>query len=196
MPVSSVMLPLGTRAPSFSLPDPDGAVWSLEDFAEAPALLVIFLCNHCPYVRHVRHEIAALAREYQDRGVAVVGINPNDYDAYPDDSPERMAEDARAVGYTFPYLVDESQEVAKAYDAACTPDFYVFDADRALVYRGRLDEASPGNDVPVTGRDVRAALDAVLAGKAPAGEQYPSMGCSVKWRPGNAPGNPGRRGAR
>lgn len=187
MPVTSTMLPLGTKAPTFSLPDPEGRAWSLDDFADAPALLVMFLCNHCPYVRHVREQVATLVGEYQQRGVAAVAINPNDYEAYPDDSPAQMAEDARTLGFTFPYLVDESQEVAKAYQAACTPDFFVFDDQRTLVYRGQLDDSRPGNDVPVTGRDLRAALDAVLEGRAPEGQQRPSMGCGIKWRPGNAP---------
>lgn len=185
--VTSTMMPLGTPAPSFALPDPQGTVVSLDDLAGAPALLVMFLCNHCPYVRHVRHGLAAVAREYEERGVAVVGINANDAEAYPDDAPERMVEFAREAGFTFPYLVDETQEVAKAYGAACTPDFFVFDADRRLAYRGQMDGARPRSDEPVTGADLRAALDAVLAGRPVPGEQRPSIGCSIKWRPGNAP---------
>ncbi|MDP8977981.1 MAG: thioredoxin family protein [Actinomycetota bacterium] len=187
MAATSTMLPLGTQAPDFSLPDPHGTVWSRDDFTDAPALLVMFICNHCPFVRHVRGGIAALARDYQARGVAVVGINANDYERYPDDSPARMVEEARDAGYSFPYLVDERQDVAKAYGAACTPDPFVFDADRRLVYRGQLDDARPGNGQPVTGRDVRAALDAVLEGRPVPGDQHPSMGCGIKWRPGNEP---------
>lgn len=187
MAVSSMMLPLGTEAPDFCLPDPQGQVWSRGDLADAPALLVMFICNHCPFVRHVRGQFAALARDYQARGVAVVAINANDYQRYPDDSPPRMAEEARDVGYPFPYLVDESQDVAKAYGAACTPDFFVFDSDRQLVYRGQLDDARPGNGEPITGRDLRAALDAVLDGRPVSPDQRPSSGCGIKWRPGNEP---------
>ncbi len=188
MAATSTMMPLGTPAPPFSLADPDGKVTSLDDLAGAPALLVMFLCNHCPYVRHVRDGLAALTAEYVDRGVAVVGINANDVEAFPADAPERMVEEAREAGYVFPYLVDETQEVAKAYGAACTPDFFLFDADRRLVYRGQMDDARPGSDEPVTGADLRAALDAVLAGDPVPDEQFPSMGCSIKWRPGNRPG--------
>jgi len=184
---ASTMLELGTPAPDFSLPDTEWKTVSLEDFAEAKALLVIFMCNHCPFVKHVAGELARLAEEYQDRGVAVVGINPNDAANYPDDSPEKMAQEVEARGYTFPYLYDESQEVAKAYRAACTPDFYVFDAGRKLFYRGQLDGSRPGNDVPVTGADLRAALDAALAGGPPPGEQRPSIGCNIKWKAGNEP---------
>jgi peroxiredoxin len=183
----STMAPLGTRAPDFRLPDTDGRPVSLSDLAAAPALLVAFLCNHCPYVKHVRGAFARLAREYQGRGVAVVGINSNDAAAYPDDSPARMKEEKAAAGYTFPYLHDESQDVARAYRAACTPDFFVFDRGRRLVYRGQMDASRPGNDRPNDGADLRAALDAVLAGKAPAPEQTPSEGCNIKWRPGNQP---------
>jgi peroxiredoxin len=183
----STMLPLGSKAPDFRLPDTDGRTVSLDDFKDAPALLVIFLCNHCPYVKHVRHELAALARESRDRGVAIVGISANDAVVYPDDSPEQMAREKAEVGYVFPYLYDESQEVAKAYQAACTPDFFVFDRNRSLVYRGQMDDSRPGNGRPVTGKDLRAALDAVLAGTPVPEEQKPSMGCNIKWKPGNAP---------
>ncbi len=183
----STMLPLGTKAPDFSLPDPQGKVVSLGDFADAPALLVAFICNHCPFVKHIAEGLAALAKEYQAQGVAVVAINSNDVDNYPDDAPAKMAEEIEARGYTFPYLLDETQEVAQAYRAACTPDFYVFDADRQLVYRGQLDAARPGNDVPVTGEDLRAALDAVLAGRPTPDVQRPSIGCNIKWKPGNEP---------
>ncbi|MBV8265087.1 MAG: thioredoxin family protein [Planctomycetaceae bacterium] len=183
----STMLSLGSKAPDFRLPDTDGRTVSLDDFKDAPALLVIFLCNHCPYVKHVRHELAALAREYRDRGVAIVGISANDAAVYPDDSPEQMAREKAEVGYVFPYLYDESQEVAKAYQAACTPDFFVFDRNRSLVYRGQMDDSRPSNGRPVTGRDLRAALDAVLAGTPIPEDQKPSMGCNIKWKPGNAP---------
>ena len=183
----STMVPLGTPAPPFSLPDTAGRTVSLDDLADAPALLVMFICNHCPFVKHVAAELAALGRQYQEKGAAVVAIMANDVDNYPDDRPEKMAAEVKARGYTFPYLHDETQEVAKAYKAACTPDFYVFDADRRLAYRGQLDDSRPGNGVPVTGTDVRAALDAVLAGKQPATEQMPSIGCNIKWKAGHAP---------
>jgi len=185
--VSSTMLPLGSPAPPFFLNDTKGNEVALADFAEAPALLVMFICNHCPYVKHVLDELVELAREYQMRGVGVVAINANDVDNYPADSPKKMAEEAAARGFTFPYLFDPTQEVAKSYRAACTPDFYVFDADRKLVYRGQMDDARPGNDKPVTGADLRAALDAVLAGRPVSEDQRPSAGCNIKWKPGNAP---------
>ena len=184
---TSTMMPLGTEAPDFALSEPAGRRWSRDDFRDAPGLLVMFICNHCPYVKHVRNELAVLARGWQDRGLAVVGVQSNDWDAYPDDAPARMAEEARSVGYTFPYLVDESQEVARAYGAACTPDFFLFDGDRRLVYRGQLDASRPGNGVPVTGADLQAAVDAVLDGQPVAADQRPSIGCSIKWRSGNAP---------
>ena len=187
MAVTSTMLPLGTRAPDFRLPDPSGRVWARDDFAGAPALLVMFLCNHCPYVRHIRDALASATREFQERGVAVVGINSNDIAAYPDDAPERMDEEARAVGYEFPYLVDQTQEVASAYRAACTPDFFVFDGGRRLVYRGQFDDSRPANRRNVTGADLRAAIDAVLTGRAITLEQQPSMGCNIKWKPGREP---------
>ena len=184
---NSTMLPLGTRAPDFSLPDADGKWVALKDFKDAKALLVIFMCNHCPYVKHVAYTLAKLAAEYQKKGVAVVGINANDVERYPADSPALMKEEAKRVGYTFPYLMDESQEVAKAYRAACTPDFYVFDKAQNLVYRGRMDGSTPGNSTPTTGDELRAALDAVLAGKPVAPDQKSSMGCNIKWKPGNEP---------
>jgi peroxiredoxin len=186
----STMLPLGTAAPDFTLPDAvTGKTVALKDFTGAPALLVIFMCNHCPYVKHIRAELAKLGREYQSRGVAMVGISSNDARAYPDDSPEKMAEEARLAGYTFPYLYDESQAVAKAYRAACTPDFFLFDRERRLVYRGQFDDSRPRVEavLPVTGRDLRAALDAVLAGRPLPGDQKPSLGCNIKWKPGNEP---------
>jgi peroxiredoxin len=181
------MLPLGTKAAPFRLPDPQGKWVSSDDFKAAPALLVVFMCNHCPYVKHIQSRFAELAKEYQGKGVGVVGINSNDVESYPDDRPEKMAEEIKQVGYTFPYLYDESQEVAKAYRAACTPDFYLFDRDRRLVYRGQFDDSRPGNRRPVTGADLRAALDAVLAGRPVPGNQRPSLGCNIKWKAGNAP---------
>ncbi|HSH14633.1 MAG TPA: thioredoxin family protein [Verrucomicrobiae bacterium] len=181
----SNMLELGTAAPDFALPDTSGRVVRRDDFASAKALLVMFICNHCPYVKHVRAELARLGRDYLPRGVAVVAINSNDVTRYPADSPDKMADEARAAGYTFPYLYDESQGVARAYRAACTPDFFLFDRTRQLVYRGQLDDSRPGNGVPVTGRDLRAALDNLLAGQPVASTQQPSMGCGIKWKPGN-----------
>jgi peroxiredoxin len=183
----STMLPLGTVAPGFRLSDTDGKTVSLEDFKGAPALLVAFICNHCPYVKHVRHELARLGKEYQGKGVAVVGISSNDVNTYPDDSPKMMAKEKAEVGYTFPYLYDESQQVAIAYKAACTPDFYVFNKDQKLVYRGQLDGSRPGNPIPVTGKDLRSALDAALAGKPVSDDQRPSIGCNIKWKRGNEP---------
>ncbi len=183
----STMLELGTRAPGFSLPDVSGRTVSLDDFPDAPALVVMFICNHCPFVIHVRDELARFGRDYGPRGVAIVAISANDVEKHPDDAPAKMREEAERVGYPFPYLFDESQAVAKAYRAACTPDLYVFDGDRKLVYRGQLDASRPGNDEPVTGADLRAAVDAVLAGDRPAPEQIPSIGCNIKWKPGNEP---------
>jgi peroxiredoxin len=183
----STMLPLGTVAPGFRLSDTDGKTVSLDELKGAPALLVAFICNHCPYVKHVRHELARLGKEYQGKGVAVVGISSNDVNTHPDDSPKMMASEKAAVGYTFPYLYDETQQVALAYKAACTPDFYVFDKDQKLVYRGQLDGSRPGNSTPVTGKDLRSALDAVLARKPVSHEQRPSIGCNIKWKRGNEP---------
>ena len=183
----STMLALGTSMPSFRLPDPSGKWVSSDDFKEAPAVLVAFICNHCPYVKHIRSHFATLAREYQAKGVAVVGINSNDVNTHPEDSPEMMAKEIKAIGYSFPYLYDETQETAKAYCAACTPDFYVFGGERRLIYRGQMDDSRPGNNRPITGADVRAALDAVLAGKPVPGDQKPSLGCNIKWKPGNDP---------
>jgi peroxiredoxin len=183
----SSMLPLGTEAPAFRLPDPSGKLVALDDFADAPALLVAFLCNHCPYVKHLRAGLARFAADTEGRGLALVAINANDFRAYPEDAPPRMAEEAARAGWRFPYLVDESQEVAKAYHAACTPDFFLFDRSRRLVYRGQFDGSRPGNGVPVTGSDLRAAVDAVLAGRPVPGEQQQSVGCGIKWRPGREP---------
>jgi peroxiredoxin len=183
------MLPLGTVAPDFTLPDTIGhsISVSLSSFRDAKALLIMFLSNHCPFVKHVQKEIVLIASEYQTKGVAVIGISANDADAFPEDGPEAMAQEIRRAGYDFAYLYDETQKVAQTYRAACTPDFYVFDRDHRLVYRGQLDDSRPGNDVPVTGRDVRAAIDAVLAGKPVSPTQKPSLGCSIKWKPGNEP---------
>lgn len=181
----SQMLELGTRAPSFALPDPDGAMHSLAPSANA--YLVMFICNHCPFVKHVRAELASIGRDYADKGVAIYAINSNDLVAHPSDGPEYMRRESAEQGYTFPYLMDEDQSVAKAYKAACTPDFYVFDTDRYLVYRGQLDGSRPGNNVPVDGSDLRAALDAVLTRQPVAETQRPSIGCNIKWKPGNAP---------
>jgi peroxiredoxin len=180
----STMLPLGTKAPDFRLPDAaTGKMVSLSDFKDAPALLVVFLSNHCPFVKHVQAGLKKVARDLAKVGVAVVGIGANDVGSYPDDGPQNMAKQ----GYPFPYLYDESQQVAKAYRAACTPDFFLFDRDRKLVYRGQMDGSRPGNDVPVTGEAVRAAVDAVLAGKPLPADQKPSMGCNIKWKAGNEP---------
>ena len=187
--VASTMLALGTEAPDFSLPEPaTGETVSLSGVDGARGLLVVFLSNHCPFVKHLADHFAGLAVEYQARGVAVVGINANDVVNYPDDSPAKMADEVARRGYTFPYLFDESQEVAKAYRAACTPDFFLFGADGRLAYRGQYDGSRPSLDVPVTGSDLRAALDAVLAGDAPPAEQVPSVGCNIKWRAGEEPG--------
>jgi peroxiredoxin len=181
------MLPLGTKLPAFRLPDTGGKLVSSDDFQSAPVLLVAFICNHCPFVKHIREKFVELARSYQQRGVAVVAINSNDAVAYPDDSPQAMAEIAQQFGFTFPYLYDETQAVAKAFHAACTPDLYVFDRERKLVYRGQFDDSRPGNDKPVTGKDLQQALDNLLAGRPVPQEQKPSIGCNIKWKAGNEP---------
>jgi peroxiredoxin len=182
------MLALGTKAPQFSLNDvTTGKPVSPDSFGSAPALLVMFICNHCPFVKHVAAELARLGKDYQARGVAVVAINSNDADTYPDDGPEKMAAEAKSRGYTFPYLYDATQAVAKAYRAACTPDFFLFDSRHQLVYRGQLDSSRPDNGIPVTGQDLRAALDNVLSGKPVSSEQRASLGCNIKWRVGNEP---------
>jgi peroxiredoxin len=183
----STMLPLGTTAPDFKLPDTNGKTVSLSDFKNAPALLVLFICNHCPYVKHIREGLAQLARDYTSKGVAIVAISSNDVENYPDDSPARMKEEVKSAGYIFPYLYDETQAVAKAYRAACTPDIYLFDKSHKLVYRGQMDDSRPNSGVPVTGKDLRAALDAVLAGKPVSSNQKASVGCNIKWKAGNAP---------
>jgi len=181
------MLPLGTAAPDFRLPDVNGKIVSLADFKAAPALVVVFMCNHCPYVKHLREGLARFGQDVQAKGAAIVGISANDVTTHPQDGPKEMKVEAAQAGYTFPYLYDESQAVAKAYRAACTPDFFLFGPDRKLVYRGQFDDSRPGNGLPVTGKDLRAAVEAVLAGKAVAPEQKPSIGCNIKWRMGNAP---------
>ena len=175
--VESQMLPLGTAAPQFSLPDPDGHLHSLR--GDAPATLVMFICNHCPFVKHIREELARLGNDYAPRNVAIYAINSNDVTTHPGDSPDNMRAEAERWGYTFPYLFDEDQSVAKAYRAACTPDFFVFDHQLKLAYRGQLDGSRPGNNVAVDGADVRAALDAVLNGQQPDANQTPSIGCNI-----------------
>lgn len=186
--VASTMLPLGTQAPDFALPETtSGRTVRLADFAGKKTLLVMFLSRHCPYVKHVQAELAKLARDHSTRDLGIVAIASNDADKYPDDAPASLAEQAKEAGFSFPYLYDKDQAVAKAYRAACTPDFFVFDAGRHLAYRGQLDESRPGNGKPVTGRDLRAALESVLSGKAAAAEQRPSAGCNIKWKPGNEP---------
>lgn len=188
MEVESIMLPLGTPAPPFKLPDVvNGQLYSLDSFTGKDALLVMFLCRHCPYVKHVEQEIARIGEDYQNTKLGIIGISSNDPSYYPDDAPGRLKEMAQRLRFNFPYCFDDTQEVAKAYKAACTPDFYLFDAHRRLVYRGQLDDSRPGNNKPVTGRDLRAAIDAVLTGKPLDRHQKPSIGCSIKWKPGNAP---------
>lgn len=181
------MIELGRRAPDFELVDTDGQLVSLSDFDRSPALLVMFISNHCPFVHHVRAELARIADDYSSKGVGVVAIMSNDVETHPGDHPDLMATEKVTHGYGFPYLYDESQEVAKAYSAACTPDFYLFDSDRTLVYRGQLDDSRPGSSIPVTGSHLRSAIDDVLAGEVVATEQKPSLGCNIKWRPGNEP---------
>ena len=185
---ASTMLPLGTPAPDFRLPEPaTGKTVSFSDFQSAPALLVMVICNHCPFVKHIRQGLVQFARDYQVKGLAIVAISANDVVNYPADSPAKMAEEAKTSGYPFPYLYDESQSVAKAYRAACTPDFFLFDADRKLIYRGQFDSSRPGNTIPVTGADLRAAVDAVLAGRPVTADQKPSIGCNIKWKAGSEP---------
>ncbi|MCH7562789.1 MAG: thioredoxin family protein [Gemmatimonadetes bacterium] len=183
----STMPPLGMGAPAFALPDTSGRVVTLEDVATERGFLVIFMCNHCPFVKHLRDQLADFGREYQARGLGVVGISSNDAEHYPADSPEAMFREVAEVGYTFPYLYDADQSVAKAYTAACTPDFFLFDGDRQLFYRGQFDSSRPGNVVEVTGHDLRAAADSLLAGREAPAQQLPSIGCNIKWKPGNAP---------
>lgn len=184
---ASMMLPLGTVAPDFQLRNVDGQLVSRSDFEGSPALLVMFICNHCPFVKHIAAELAQLGRDYQQRGVGVVAISSNDVATHPEDSPEQMVHEAEQQGYTFAYLFDEDQDVAQAYQAACTPDFFLFDADHKLVYRGQLDSSRPGNEIPVSGEDLRAALDALLSGQPLAEIQQPSIGCNIKWKEGAEP---------
>lgn len=189
-PANSTMLPLGTPAPAFSLPDHgangNAATVTLDDIAADRPLLVMFICNHCPFVIHVADQLAALGRDYEGR-ISIIAINANDTNTHPADAPDKMTVFAKESGFTFPYLFDESQQVAHAYNAACTPDFFLFDSGHALAYRGQLDESRPNNGKPVTGADLRAAIDALLAGKPAPQEQLPSMGCGIKWKPGNQP---------
>ena len=188
----STMLALGTQAPDFRLADTDGRMVALSDYAGAKALLVMFICNHCPFVKHVQGELVRLAKDYQSRGVALVAISSNDTVAYPQDGPAAMKAEKERAGYGFPYLFDETQEVAKAYRAACTPDLYVFDSHQKLAYRGQLDDSRPSRNVPVSGYDVRKALDAVLEARPVDPEQRASIGCNIKWKPGNEPDYFGR----
>ncbi len=193
--VNSTMLDLGTKAPSFTLPDPDGNRVSTDDVKGKNGLLVMFICNHCPFVKLIKEELARFAKEYQDNGIGMVAVSANDVENYPDDRPEKMKQDAEKFGYTFPYLYDESQETAKAYTAACTPDFFLFDENLELVYRGQFDDARPGNDKEVTGADLRKAADALLKGETvPESEQKPSIGCNIKWKKGNEPEYFGKAG--
>lgn len=184
----STMMPLGAEAPDFSLVNVDGTTVSRSDFSEASALVVMFICNHCPFVKHVADQLAEIGRDYVPQGVGIVAINSNDTSKHPEDSPEQMVHEAENRGYMFPYLFDEEQEVAKAYKAACTPDFYVFDSDHKLVYRGQLDDSRPSNDLEVTGNDLRAAIDAAVGGQSiPDDQQKPSLGCNIKWKEGGEP---------
>lgn len=183
----SRMLALGTESPDFTLPEADGSVFHLSSVKGKKPFLVMFICNHCPYVKHIRKVLAQITAEYSSKGIAIIGINSNDFQAYPEDSPEEMLREKRLMDYSFPYLVDETQEVAKKYEAACTPDFFLFNQQGKLVYRGQFDDSRPGNGVEVTGNDLREALDTVLKGKAPDSNQKASLGCNIKWKKGNAP---------
>jgi peroxiredoxin len=184
---ASTMLPLGTIAPDFRLPNIDGQMMSLGEIAKGKGLVVMFICNHCPFVKHVAPELVRLTKDYEARGIRFVGISSNDVAAYPADSPEMMKQEAAAQGYTFPYLFDETQQVAQAYRAACTPDFYIFDQDKRLVYRGQLDDSRPGNGKPLNGSDLRGALDQLLSGAELPADQRPSIGCNIKWKQGHEP---------
>ena len=184
---NSTMLELGTKAPDFKLPDCYGKSHTLDELMGPKGVLIMFICNHCPFVIHVREAMTNLAREIQEDGIGVIAISSNDVAKYPDDSPEKMADHVKKYGYTFPYLYDESQNTAKAYRAACTPEFYLFDQDRSLVYRGQMDSSRPSNQEPNDGKDLRAACQALLKGQAISNDQKPSMGCNIKWKPGNEP---------
>ena len=183
----STMLPLGTRAFDFELPNVDGRMVGLSEAAGPQGTVVMFICNHCPFVKHVADHLAMVARDYASRGIGFVAISSNDVAAHPADSPEQMVREAEDRGYLFPYLYDETQEVAKAYHAACTPDFYLFDAHRKLTYRGQLDPSRPGSDIPVTGSDLRGAIDALISGRPAVSDQKPSIGCNIKWKAGHEP---------
>jgi len=186
--VESTMLSLGTPAPDFSLPDVvSGDTVTLDTFADSQGLLVMFICVHCPFVKHVQEELARIGNDYGSKGLGIVAISANSLQTHPQDGPENLKAQAQELGFNFPYCFDETQETAKRYTAACTPDFFVFDKDKKLVYRGQLDDSRPSNGVPVTGTDLRAALDAVLAAESPTTEQKPSVGCNIKWTPGNEP---------
>jgi peroxiredoxin len=185
--VNSTMLPLGTEAPDFSAPDPHGKTWSRDDVMSSAGLLVAFICNHCPYVRHIGHALGTAARRREEQGIGVVGINSNDAEAYPDDAPDKMLVTAEEFGWSFPYLVDDDQRIAQAYRAACTPDLFLFDGGRRLFYRGQFDSSRPRNSDPITGADLDAAVRALLDGNPSPEEQWPSMGCNIKWKPGNEP---------
>jgi peroxiredoxin len=181
------MLALGTQAPDFSLPDTSGNTVTLSDYSSSPALVVAFICNHCPYVKHLHQGLSQFGEDMKSKGVQMVAISSNDAANYPDDNPQKMAQEAKAVGYSFPYLYDETQGVAKAYRAACTPDFFLFDRNQKLVYRGQFDDSRPGSGLPVTGKDLRDAVDALLAGQPVPADQKPSVGCNIKWKAGNEP---------
>ncbi|MCX8064597.1 MAG: thioredoxin family protein [Candidatus Hydrogenedentes bacterium] len=185
--VNSQMVPLGTIAHHFELPDPTGKIYKLSNLKGEKGTLIIFMCNHCPFVKHVIREIVNIANDYVRKGIAVVGINSNDTQKYPEDSPQNMIEFIKHEEIPFPYLIDETQEVAKLYKAACTPDFFLFDSELRLFYRGQLDSSRPGNNIPVSGEDLRNALESLLSGKSPPANQKPSMGCNIKWKPGNEP---------
>ena len=181
------MIELGSKAPDFTLPDPKGNLYSRDQVAGKHGLLVVFYCNHCPFVKHIREKFAEISAEYIEKGIGVVAINSNDIENYPDDAPERMAEDIETFGYRFPYLFDETQETAKAFHAACTPDFFLFDTNHWLVYRGQFDSSRPSLDLPVTGEDLTAAVESVSRGEEPAADQKPSIGCNIKWKSRNEP---------
>ena len=184
----SNMVPIGSLAPDFSLPDPDENFYSRDQVSGSKGLLVIFMCNHCPFVKHVGFELGKFGNEFPEKGIGVVGINSNDVVNYPDDAPPEMKKFARHYGITFPYLFDETQQVAREYGAACTPDFFLYDQNLKLVYRGQLDDSRPGNDIPVTGRDLRGAMNALINGEQISEDQVPAIGCNIKWKEGNEPG--------